>query len=304
MDNTDTIGGAMVSQVAGGVAFAPSHTHAVAFDSDGSVFDTMDLKHRECFIPNTIKYYRLQPIARYAREVAEFVNLHSCWRGINRFPGLVKTFEMLRDRGVARRPDVHLPDWTRIQAFIDWAPALGNPSLRDAVERTGDPSLLNLLAWSEAVNRDIDVMVSGLPPIPVARQCIERLHDGADILVVSSGPTEALRKSWRHNSMDTFASVIAGQELGKPKDLLKRLTTNNYESGNVLMVGDAIEDLHAARSAGLLFYPIIPGREEWSWGVFHEVIMDQFLAGDYSATQEAVFVRDLEAVLPQTAPWQ
>jgi len=41
----------------------------------------MELKHKECFIPNIINYYALQGVSKYAREAAEFVNLYSTSRG-------------------------------------------------------------------------------------------------------------------------------------------------------------------------------------------------------------------------------
>ena len=61
----------------------------VGIDSDGCAFDTMEVKHKECFIPNIIKYYNLAAVSKYAREAAEFINLYSQWRGINRFPALI-----------------------------------------------------------------------------------------------------------------------------------------------------------------------------------------------------------------------
>src|SRR5436190_23377627 len=80
------------------LAFKPRHEFFVGIDSDGCVFDSMEIKHKECFIPNIIKYWRLQPISKYAREVAEFVNLYSKDRGINRWPALTKTFDLLETR--------------------------------------------------------------------------------------------------------------------------------------------------------------------------------------------------------------
>ncbi len=76
----------------------PEHDYFVGVDSDGCAFDTMEIKHKECFIPNIIKHWGLQPISKYAREAAEFVNLYSRWRGINRFPALVMVFDLLRER--------------------------------------------------------------------------------------------------------------------------------------------------------------------------------------------------------------
>ena len=76
----------------------PQRDFLVGVDSDGCAFDTMELKHKECFIPNMINTYGLQGVSKYAREVAEFVNLYSKSRGINRFPGLVETLERLAQR--------------------------------------------------------------------------------------------------------------------------------------------------------------------------------------------------------------
>ncbi|MEM7235940.1 MAG: HAD family hydrolase, partial [Planctomycetota bacterium] len=84
--------------------FRRSHEFFVGIDSDGCAFDTMELKHKECFIPNIIKFFGMQPISKYARETAEFVNLYSRWRGVNRFPALTLTVHLLKDRPeVARR---------------------------------------------------------------------------------------------------------------------------------------------------------------------------------------------------------
>ena len=75
--------------------FPKQNEFFVGIDSDGCAFDTMEVKHKECFIPNIIMSYDLAAISKYAREAAEFVNLYSQWRGINRFPALVMTFDLL-----------------------------------------------------------------------------------------------------------------------------------------------------------------------------------------------------------------
>ncbi len=68
-------------------SITPKHDFLVGIDSDGCVFDSMELKHKECFIPQFINHYELQGVSKYAREAAEFVNLYSKSRGVNRFPG-------------------------------------------------------------------------------------------------------------------------------------------------------------------------------------------------------------------------
>ncbi len=69
------------------LSITPKHDFLVGIDSDGCVFDSMELKHKECFIPAFINHYELQGVSKYAREAAEFVNLYSKSRGANRFPG-------------------------------------------------------------------------------------------------------------------------------------------------------------------------------------------------------------------------
>ena len=44
----------------------PVEKFFIGIDSDGCAFDTMEVKHKECFIPNIIKYYHLQPVSKYA----------------------------------------------------------------------------------------------------------------------------------------------------------------------------------------------------------------------------------------------
>ena len=62
--------------------FQPRHDRLVCIDSDGCVFDTMEIKHKECFCPAMIKHWGLQPISKYARMAWEFENLYSKDRGL------------------------------------------------------------------------------------------------------------------------------------------------------------------------------------------------------------------------------
>ena len=92
--------------------FTPKHDYLVGIDSDGCAFDTMELKHKECFIPNIINYWGLQGVSKYAREAAEFVNLYSKSRGINRFPALVEALEWTQQAAGGqgpRHPGRHSP---------------------------------------------------------------------------------------------------------------------------------------------------------------------------------------------------
>src|SRR3989442_14506179 len=90
--------------------FKPSEELFVGIDSDGCIFDSMEIKHKECFTPMFIKHFSLQALSKYAREVWEFVNLYSKTRGANRFPALVRALNLLRERPQTKARQVHVAE--------------------------------------------------------------------------------------------------------------------------------------------------------------------------------------------------
>jgi phosphoglycolate phosphatase-like HAD superfamily hydrolase len=286
------------------LAFKRQHSYFVGIDSDGCVFDTMEIKHKECFIPNIIKYWKLQAISKYARAAAEFVNLYSKWRGINRFPALTKTFELLRDWPEPMRRGVKLINWTPLQNWIDSGATLGNPALEVEVAKTGDPILRLTLEWSKAVNRSIAEMVEGVPPFPYFRESVEKLSRRADIICVSATPGEALEREWQEHNIAKYAAVICGQEMGSKKEHLKLAAGGKYEKDCVLMIGDAPGDLSAARANGALFFPVNPGHEEASWERFNREAIERFFNHTYAGAYEASLIAEFEKLLPEKPPWQ
>src|ERR1700734_3036463 len=141
---------------------SPKHKFLVGIDSDGCAFDTMELKHKECFIPAIILHYKLQGVSKYAREAAEFVNLYSRSRGINRFPALIETLEWLQKRPevLARETKIEIP--AGLVAWMKRETKLANPALEAEVKKSGDPDLAQALTWSKHVNETIGRMVEGV----------------------------------------------------------------------------------------------------------------------------------------------
>jgi phosphoglycolate phosphatase-like HAD superfamily hydrolase len=281
--------------------FEPQHEFLVGIDSDGCAFDTMELKHKECFIPQTINFYDLQGVSKYAREAAEFVNLYSKSRGINRFPALIESLQWLsrRPEVAARGIEIQIP-----QAVEDWIQRetrLGNPALAAEVASTGNEQLKQALAWSEAVNEAVGAMVRGVPPFPMLRESLVRLYDHADLLVVSATPNEALQREWEEHDLDRFVAAICGQETGTKAETLA--VAGRYVKDHVLMIGDAPGDFKAARANDALFYPINPGAEEASWQRFHVEAIDRFLRGTFAGEYQRLLLDEFDVYLPEQPPW-
>jgi phosphoglycolate phosphatase-like HAD superfamily hydrolase len=287
------------------VDLTPRHEFFIGIDSDGCAFDTMEVKHKECFIPEIIKVWGLQPVSKYAREAAEFVNLYSKWRGINRWPALTMVFDLLNARPEVAARGVEIPAVPRLREFIndDNFPK-SNDGLAAYMSEHPDPELERAMAWTEGVNAAVGEMVHGVPPFPGVRESLAALEEQADLIVVSATPVEALTREWNEHDIARHVRVIAGQEMGKKPLHLELAASGKYPADRILMIGDAPGDMKAARANDALFYPINPGYEEASWRRFHDEAMQRFFDGTYRGDYESALIAEFEKLLPETPPWK
>jgi phosphoglycolate phosphatase-like HAD superfamily hydrolase len=285
------------------IQLRPAHVTFVGIDSDGCVFDTMEAKQKLCFHGLIVSHWKMESAEKAVREAAEFVNLYSKWRGTNRFAALLKTFELLARHPAVLRAGIRVPVLPELAGFVASGRALSNASLREAAERTASRELASVLAWSEAVNALIEERVPDVPPFPFARESLELISGNSDAMCISQTPSAALAREWARNGLTGFVRLIAGQELGTKSEHIRMATAGRYGPGRVLMIGDAMGDLAAARENGALFYPIVPGREEDSWRLFHSRCYGLFLDGRYAGAPERELVREFESVLPEEPRW-
>jgi phosphoglycolate phosphatase-like HAD superfamily hydrolase len=284
--------------------FQKRHEFLIGIDSDGCAFDTMEIKHKECFIPQTIKHFGLQPVSKFAREAAEFVNLYSKWRGVNRFPALTMTLDLLEERPEVQRRGAQIPKLQGVRDWIERETKLGNPALSEEVARTGDADLRVALEWSTAVNATVAEIVKGVSPFPCVIESLKKLQPVADMIVCSATPNVALRTEWEDHQLLPFVRAICGQEAGSKKETLGQAKGFGYSEGKVLMIGDAPGDMKAAKAVGALFYPINPGNEEASWERFFNEACDRFLNGRFAGEYEAQLIAEFDTYLPELPPWK
>ncbi len=282
----------------------PEKKYFIGIDSDGCVFDTMELKHKECFCPAYIDALNLQGVSRYAREVWDFVNLYSKTRGINRFEALLESADLLRNRSEVITRKVDVPVLAGLRSWIERESHPGGDVLRDAVKRRSDPDLLLALTWSEDVTARIQKMVRGVKPFSPVEQCLQRIETQADTLVISQAPVETLQKEWKEHGIDLFVREIAGQEMGTKTQHLEIAAAGKYAPENILMIGDAPGDYRAAEKNGALFFPIIPGKEDASWEELLSSGLDKFFSGTFSGSYQEELLRSFEESLPSVPPWE
>ena len=282
--------------------FKPAKECFVGIDSDGCIFDSMEIKHKECFTPMFIKHFHLQAVSKYARECWDFVNLYSKTRGANRFPALVRAVKLLGERPQVKARNVMMPDLKPLEEWIARETKLGNATLNAEV-KNGNTGLAQVKVWSDAVNAAVADIVHGVPPFPLVRESLQKLSAKADAMCISQTPAEALQREWAEHGIDQFVKVIAGQEMGTKTEHIKFAAAGKYPPEKILMVGDAPGDFNAAKKNGALFFPIVPGHEEDSWKRLHEEGLGRFFAGTYAGAYETALAKEFNASLPEQPHW-
>lgn len=282
--------------------FQPSKEFFIGIDSDGCIFDSMEIKHKECFVPMYIKHFHLQPVSKYAREVWDFVNLYSKSRGVNRFPALAKSLNLLRERPQVKARGVQVPDTKALDEWLARETKLGNATLKKEVAG-GNQGLADVLQWSEAVNNAVADIVHGVPPFPLVRECLQKMQGRADAMCISQTPTDALEREWGEHGLRPFVKIIAGQEMGTKTEHIKFAAAGKYAPTKILMIGDAPGDYKAAKGNQASFFPIVPGKEEASWERLHKEALDRFFAGTYAGAYETELFREFDASLPEHPAW-
>lgn len=283
--------------------FQPRHKFLIGIDSDGCVFDSMEVKQIQHFHPMIIKHWDLRRIETEVRAVAEYVNLRSPWRGSDRFRALLKTFEYLHQWDACKRPDVTLPAYKDLAHWVENSEAVNNDSL--AAAAANSPELQTVLEWSLDVNQDIATRMMPVPVFDGAGDTLTLMHAQADTVVISLTPLEALEHEWNTQQLRCEVDAILGQEWGSKQEQIRlAMSQGDYKPENVMMIGDAPGDLKSARESGVSYYPIIPGRESASWKRLLTEDLDLFLRGEYKVKREADLIAEFEASLNGTAPWE
>lgn len=279
--------------------YKKNHDFLVCIDSDGCAFDTMEIKHKECFCPVTVRKWGLQMLSSYVRDAWEYANLYSKTRGVNRYATLVQTIELVgRRKEVQDYPDI-LPDMSSLKKFLAENPS---PNLTTLAE-CDDPVLKKTYEWSVEINAEVAKTVHNIPPFPFVRESLEKLSEKADIVVMSATAKDALMREWTENDIAKYTNFICSQEEGNKKECINEIK-KYYSQSRVLMIGDAPGDAKAASENGVGFYPIVPRKEIASWKKFYADVIDIFLEDKYTPDVQNKYTASFDSSLLDKPNWE
>lgn len=267
--------------------FKKSKNYLICVDSDGCVMNTMDIKHINCFGPCLIEEWELQPWQKSILDRWNKINLYNITRGINRFKGLSLILSEINER---------YKPIEGVKVFAEWvneSPTLSEEGIIKAIEDGKDEDIFKkALSWSKQVNRKVaKLREEDKLPFPLAKEALQLSSSFADIAMVSSANRQSVIDEWNSNGLIDYVDVILTQNDGSKADCIGKLINKGYEKERVIMCGDAVNDLNAAKANLIFFYPIIAGEESKSWQEFIDNGLARLIDGSYKKYEEQMIIK-------------
>lgn len=240
----------------------------ICMDSDGTVMDTMTIKHERCFGPSFLTVFK---ITKHKEEILKYwldINLYLPSRGINRFIGLDCILEYIKQFDYTYEGYEEYHNWVKTTKEFSIA------SIEKNMEGKNRTTFLLALEWSKLVNEKI----TQLPPSKAFHGVTEGIIEAGkacDLLGVSSANPQAVYEEWTRLNFMPYFQMVACQDKGNKESILKQAKEKGYD--RILMLGDAMGDLEASIASGSYFFPIIPTQEVESWTRFSKEALPKFV---------------------------
>ncbi len=290
--------------------FPKKHEFFVGIDSDGCAFDTMEIKHKECFIPNIIKHWDLQPVSqvrprgRRVRQPLLQVARHQPLAGAADGRSTCWPSGRRSRRATCRLPEVPpLRDWieARDQAGQPRAEGRGREDRRPGAEAGPAPGARRSTppspTWCTACRRS-----------PSSARAWRSWSRKADMIVrLGHARARRWRASGRSTTSPRYARVIAGQEMGTQEGAPGAGRQGPLRQPNhILMIGDAPGDMQGrARPTTPSSSPSTPATRTPVLGaLLRRGHGDKFLAGQLRRRLRGGLDRRVRQAAAGTPPWK
>ncbi len=152
--------------------------------------------------------------------------------------------------------------------------------------------LKKALQWSIEVNKAITELEGEDRPFPGCKKGLATVEEVADVAIVSSANGSAVLDEWTRHELAPHVQVMLGQEAGTKAYCIEQLKKFGFDNDHVLMVGDAPGDLEAAQVNGVLYYPILVGKEEFSWERLANEALEKFTNGTFKGEYQEQLIEE------------
>ncbi len=272
--------------------FKKRKRYLICVDSDGCAMNTMDIKHFRCFGPCLVAEWGLE---QYQDEILPRwteINLYTMNRGLNRFQNLAIMLTEIDEKYC------HMEGLKSLTQWVKNTPEPSASLLERTVREQDSICLKKALSWSMAVDKALALLPQEERyPFECVRRALAHAHRYADIVVVSSARLETVLDEWDLYGLLEYTDTVLAEDTGSKSYCIRQLLKLDYAAHNVLMCGDAVSDLDAAKENHILFYPILAKFENESWMEFvsegFERLLNGTYEGDYQQKKIQAFLKNL-----------
>lgn len=274
------------------IKFNKEHKYLICIDSDGTIMDTMTIKHYKCFGPCFIDIFNFNENKEDILNERNHINLFSLTRGINRFEGLKTILEYIKNKY-----NEEIEGFNEFSNWVKTTKKLGNDSLKEEINKYKDNICLNkALKWSEEVNKNIALLPLG-KPFNYVKETLQTLNEFADLVGVSSANPQAVKKEWEENDLMKYFKYVACQDEGSKTFIISEAIKQGYDKKDVIMLGDALGDLKSAHENGVYFYPITPKYESEFWNKLNNEVSLLIKNDKYKEKIESLYINEFLKIL-------
>lgn len=274
------------------IKFNKEHKYLICIDSDGTIMDTMTIKHYKCFGPCFIDVFNFIDQKEDILNEWNRINLFSLTRGINRFEGLKTILEYIKNKY-----NDEIEGFEIFSLWVETTKKLGNDSLKEEINKYPDNICLNkALKWSEEVNKNIALLPLG-KPFEYVKETLLTLSNFADLVGVSSANPAAVKKEWQENDLMKYFKYVACQDEGSKTFIIKEAIKQGYKKSDVIMLGDALGDLKSAHENEVYFYPITPKHECEYWKKLNNEVSLLIKNDKYKKEVETIYINEFLTIL-------
>lgn len=265
---------------------------AIFIDSDGTVIDSMNFKHYNCFGPAIIHVFGLIEYEGAILKEWNRINLFSLTRGINRFDGLYQILSFVNQNYQKIEFLQNYKKW------LDTTSKKSTENLSEYIKEYNIDKLKLVVDWSNETNRLIKKFQEDVKPFASVKNALENLSKEFILIVISSANKEAIEHEWNKYELKQYVDAICTQEMGT-KEVCVAKMIDQFSPSDALMIGDAMGDLKAALDNDISFYPILPRQENESWNAFINNYKTIFNQGNYRKFQDQIIL-DFKHTLEQS----
>jgi len=267
--------------------FSPTKEYFIGVDSDGTVFNSMSIKHINSMCPAALEIWDIGGSAAEFEKIWSNYNLYSGNRGTNRFISLLYALEQMKN--IMKTPPVK--DTSPLRNFVKKSQVLSKDALREWALESPSPLLEDVIRWSEKCDELFGIQTMDIQPFKNVKNAFEYMVKNADIIAVSSASSKGLEDEWSSSGLREYVTLFGSQEIGNKKSQLQLAAAGKYSPTKILIIGDAPGDLEAARSINAMFFPIMPGSEEESWTLLINEALPCFFSNKYLGEYEEKLIR-------------